>query len=360
MDITAATREYESWLAQHTPLHQPDIDYKHEQMAKAFPFFRGTYYRWVQQWSQAAGDLAGAPAVLAVGDLHVENFGTWRDSDGRLCWGVNDFDEADQLPYTNDLVRLAASVRSARRAGGPKIKFGAACKAILSGYRDALQSGGTPFVLEERHPELRALAMAKDRDPRPFWKRLTTLLDDAPVELPETARQALAHDMPVNSVPTQFRFRPQVGMGSLGKPRYVALAECVGGWMAREAKAATPPATAWASGRTDGRPHTAEAARRAVRSPDPFYGVVRGWVVRRLGPRCSRMDLAHLEQAEDTDCLLHAMGAETANVHLGTPEAGRAILEDLARRPKGWLAEAAREMADRIDEDRALWRESQR
>jgi len=32
--------------------------------------------------------------VLAVGDLHVENFGTWRDAEGRLIWGVNDFDES--------------------------------------------------------------------------------------------------------------------------------------------------------------------------------------------------------------------------------------------------------------------------
>ena len=48
--------------------------------------------------------------LKGVGDLHVENFGTWRDVEGRLVWGVNDFDEAYALPYTNDLVRLVASV----------------------------------------------------------------------------------------------------------------------------------------------------------------------------------------------------------------------------------------------------------
>jgi uncharacterized protein (DUF2252 family) len=51
--------------------------------------------------------LADAPQVLAVGDLYTENFGTWRDAEGRLVWGVNDLDEAHPLPYTNDLVRLA-------------------------------------------------------------------------------------------------------------------------------------------------------------------------------------------------------------------------------------------------------------
>ena len=46
-----------------------------------------------------------------MGDLHVDSFGTWRDVEGRLCWGVDDFDEAYPLPYTNDLVRLAASAK---------------------------------------------------------------------------------------------------------------------------------------------------------------------------------------------------------------------------------------------------------
>src|SRR5262245_60050822 len=113
MDIAAATENYEAWLARLFPLHDDDLAAKHAGMADPddpFPFLRGTYYRWAQQWPAVCGDLNGAPRVLAVGDLHVENFGTWRDSDGRLVWGVNDFDEADDLPYTQDLVRLAASV----------------------------------------------------------------------------------------------------------------------------------------------------------------------------------------------------------------------------------------------------------
>ncbi len=47
--------------------------------------------------------------MLAVGDIHVENFGTWRDAEGRLVWGVNDFDDAARMPYAIDIVRLATS-----------------------------------------------------------------------------------------------------------------------------------------------------------------------------------------------------------------------------------------------------------
>jgi uncharacterized protein (DUF2252 family) len=67
-------------------------------------------------------ELSKGPHILAVGDLHVENFGTWRDSEGRLIWGVNDFDEAYPLSYANDLVRLAVSAHLAVEAGHLPLK----------------------------------------------------------------------------------------------------------------------------------------------------------------------------------------------------------------------------------------------
>src|SRR2546426_2026950 len=141
--IVAATTRYEAWLAERIPLVEPDLELKHHAMsAGIFPFLRATFYRWAARWWALVGDVAAAPVVLAVGDLHVENFGTWRDADGRLCWGVNDFDEVDHLPYTLDLVRLAASVRFARASGDLAIKMGQACQAILAGYRNSLAAGG--------------------------------------------------------------------------------------------------------------------------------------------------------------------------------------------------------------------------
>lgn len=83
----------------------------------ALSFLRGTYYRWVQLWPEVCRDCIDAPIVLSVGDLHIDSFGTWRDAEGRLCWGVDDFDKSWPLPYTNDLVRLAASVKIARKLG---------------------------------------------------------------------------------------------------------------------------------------------------------------------------------------------------------------------------------------------------
>jgi hypothetical protein len=358
MDVVADTQDFERWLGGLVPLFDPDLRYKRAKLADPrdpFPFFRGTYYRWVRLWPEVCPQLAEAPKVLAVGDLHVENFGTWRDVDGRLCWGVNDFDEADELPYTNDLVRLAASVRLARQAGVLTVKPRAACKALLDGYRGCVEAGGRPFVLEERHPHLRAMAMAAERDPPHYWEKLTRLLHDPPADPPAGARAVLLGELPSKALAPAFRFRPKAGMGSLGKPRFVALAEWAGGWVCREVKAVTPPATAWAAGTAGAKSRMAEVIAGSIRCPDPFYKPGPEWVVRRLAPRCSRIDLTALATA-DEERVLHGMGAETANVHLGTEGAAYPILRDLAARPDGWLADAARATAAAIEQDWKDWR----
>jgi uncharacterized protein (DUF2252 family) len=150
MNIVKSTHRYEAWLGSHTPIVKADVRLKHQRMAEAaFPFLRATFYRWMQIWPEVCPDLANAPRVLGVGDLHVENFGTWRDVEGRLVWGVNDFDEAAMIPYTNDLVRLAASALLAIEGGHLSLKAKDACTVILDGYRKSLAEHGLPFVLEE-------------------------------------------------------------------------------------------------------------------------------------------------------------------------------------------------------------------
>src|SRR5262249_19030067 len=90
MNIVEATRRYDRWLARRLPvIVQRDLRAKHRHMAEEpFAFLRATFYRWAQVWPHLCPELAGAPRVLGVGDLHLENFGTWRDGEGRLIWGI--------------------------------------------------------------------------------------------------------------------------------------------------------------------------------------------------------------------------------------------------------------------------------
>src|SRR5215475_2771316 len=130
--VITATKEYEDWLRTRVRVVEEDFLLKHREMAKSrFSFLRATFYRWVPLWRDVCADLAEAPRVLAVGDLHLENFGTWRDQEGRLIWGINDLDEAARMPYTLDLVRLVTSVIIAGRENKLKISPAQAASAVL-------------------------------------------------------------------------------------------------------------------------------------------------------------------------------------------------------------------------------------
>jgi len=47
--------------------------------------------------------------VLAVGDLHIASFGTWRDGFGRLIWGVDDFDDPNEFSEASEIYLLILS-----------------------------------------------------------------------------------------------------------------------------------------------------------------------------------------------------------------------------------------------------------
>src|SRR2546427_12596295 len=113
--IVAATTRYEAWLSERVPLVKPDLELKHHAMsAGIFPFLRATFYRWAPRWRALGGDVAAAPTVLAVGDLHVENFGTLRDAEGRWGGGRNAFDETGPLADTHQLGGSPTSAPGAR------------------------------------------------------------------------------------------------------------------------------------------------------------------------------------------------------------------------------------------------------
>src|SRR5712691_4063784 len=196
MNILKATTDFEHWLTRQLPVVVQDVEVKHKYMAEAaFPFFRATFYRWLQLWPEVCGDLAKAPAVLGVGDLHIENFGTWRDEEGRLIWGVNDLDEAWPAPYALDLVRLTTSVYVAIEEEHLSLAKRVAAEAVEEGYRDALAAGGKAFILAENHRWLRLLALGKLRDPVRFWEKLEHLSPYA-AKPPEEVRKLLETRFP--------------------------------------------------------------------------------------------------------------------------------------------------------------------
>ena len=355
MNIVKATRQFEDWLARRTNIVKQDLRLKHVNMkAAVFPFLRATYYRWAQVWPKVCPDLARGPQVLAVGDLHVENFGTWRDIEGRLIWGVNDFDEAHPAAYANDLVRLAVSAHLASQAGHLPLKEKDICDSILEGYREALLEDGLPFVLGENNDWLRQIAESDLRDPVHFWGKMDALPNQK-ADIPMSAIEAIEHLMPARDLPYRLKSRV-AGLGSLGHARYVAIADWHGGRIAREAKALVSSACYWA--KDDRRPPEIlyqTIMTRAVRCLDPFVQLRGRWIVRRLSPHCSRIELATLRAKGQELRLLRAMGWETANIHLGTRNARKTILRDMHGQKGKWLPQATEKMMAAVRTDWKTW-----
>jgi hypothetical protein len=355
MNIIDATKDYEAWAKARIAIVPRDLRLKHRLMAeRPFPFLRATFYRWMQLWPAACGALARAPKVLAVGDLHIENFGTWRDSEGRLVWGINDFDETYPLPYTVDLVRLATSALLAQRDGMLALSPRIVAAALLEGYRKGLEIGGQPYVLAETHGWIRTIALGSLRDPVGFWSKLTSL-PDCKTGVPKKVRKLFGQHLPVDAADRRI-VRRAAGLGSLGRERFVMLAQWDGGLVAREAKALLPSACVWASGEKTERSLYGEILARAVRCPDPWMRPTGKWILRRLAADTSKLNLALLPRVRDERRLIRAMGFETANIHLGSPTAVAAIRRDLDKRPSGWLAQAAKTMADAVMADWSDWR----
>ena len=356
MKIFKATRKYESWLRKELDVFEDDLAAKAQLIAQdPFIFLRGTFYRWMQLFPDVCKKANEASKVLSVGDLHASNFGTWRDAKGDLIWGINDFDEASPLPYTQDLVRLATSVELASETMQLKLSLDEACNAILDGYRDSLEKGGKAFGVDEDREWLQKAYVRSERQAEAYWARLHQC-PDATHELPEDIRSMLEAGLPAPGLAYRLVHR-QAGVGSLGRPRFTLLTEWQGEYVALEAKALIPSAALWSRKKHKGADvQYEEILARAVRKPDPLMKVYEGWVVRGLAPDRCRIDLSELGPERDETRMMRAMGWETANIHLGTRTAVKDVLNDLKNHKPNWLRKSAEKMVAVILNDWEAWR----
>ncbi|MGK7654582.1 DUF2252 domain-containing protein [Roseovarius sp. B08] len=103
-----------------------------------FNFFRGTallFYR------DMVGEDGHMPSVMALGDVHPENFGVMPDRNGAPIFGVNDFDETTYAPFSWDIKRGAVGFWIAALTEG-ELKPGKARKIVrrfVRGYAEAMQ-----------------------------------------------------------------------------------------------------------------------------------------------------------------------------------------------------------------------------
>ena len=103
-----------------------------------FKFFRGTallFYR------DLAGKDSHMPTVMALGDVHPQNFGVMPDRHGAPIFGVNDFDETIYAPFTWDIKRGALGfwIAAQEQAGMKPKKRCKVVEAFVAGYLAAMR-----------------------------------------------------------------------------------------------------------------------------------------------------------------------------------------------------------------------------
>ena len=210
----------------------------------AFAFLRGSCHLFYDRLPRG-GIFKSAPPVWVCGDLHLENFGSYKGDNRQVYFDVNDFDESALAPASWDLVRFLTSLRtgleglSMREAG-----VEALCQTFVDAYASSLASGKAYWVerdtaqgvVRELLDGLRDRKRASFLDSRTIVKRgRRVLLTDGRKALPVDAAQRTAVEgfmqefAAARPQPAFYRVldvaRRVAGTGSLGVDRFAILVQ---------------------------------------------------------------------------------------------------------------------------------------
>jgi len=328
----------------------------------AFVFLRGACHLFYARLP-AERSLDRSPAVWACGDLHLENFGSYKGDNRLAYFDINDFDEAALAPCGRDLVRFLASVRLGMiELHLDRPETDRLCQVFLDSYADALATGKARWIERETseglirelldtvshrcRPELLDSRTGKKRGQR-------RLLVDGSKALPVSERQRdkvtafMAGFAERQPHPGFYRVldvaRRIAGTGSLGLERYVILVEGRGspdGNFLLDLKRAAPssllPGLQLRQPLWESEAHRVVAIQRRVQAVSmAFLQPVRmgrkDYILRALQPAEDRVALDHRHHRLDRlEAVMRSMGGIVAWGHLrGSGRDGSAIADEL-------------------------------
>jgi uncharacterized protein (DUF2252 family) len=112
-------------------------------------FLRGTCHLFYAHLA-LQGPLKKAPLVWACGDLHLENFGSYKGDNRQAYVDINDFDEAALAPATWDLVRMLTSILVAAPTLGLSPRKARAMSELFTARYAAALAGGKAYWADHR------------------------------------------------------------------------------------------------------------------------------------------------------------------------------------------------------------------
>ncbi|HEY3433383.1 MAG TPA: DUF2252 domain-containing protein [Rhodocyclaceae bacterium] len=207
-----------------------------------FAFLRGTCHRFYQQLPDSAL-LSKAPSTWICGDLHLENFGSYKGDDRLVYFDMNDFDESALAPCTWELIRFLTSIRvGVTSLGVDGAEAIILCRSFIDAYSQALANGKARWVERDTASGLikDLLDGLKQRN-RPDYLDTRTVLKGKTRSIRIDGKKALAISAKQRSQVTDFMAdfaatqenpdffqvldiaRRIAGTGSLGVDRYIIL-----------------------------------------------------------------------------------------------------------------------------------------
>ncbi len=309
--------------------------------ANAFVFLRGSAHLFYAQVKRE-GVLKTAPLAWCCGDLHLENFGSYKGDNRLAYFDLNDFDEAALAPAAWEPLRLLTSLwLAADTLGCGPQRTAELARGLLDAYADALAggkaywqerqtaSGAVQALLVQVSERKRAEFVAKRCTPAARGRR--RLLTDGRHALAASAEQVqrvqgLMQGFAASQAEPRFFevidvARRIAGTGSLGLDRYVILVRGKGGpggHYLLDFKRALPSNLAPA-GRSP-QPQWASEAARVVAVQRRMQAVSvallhavqfesQPFLLRELQPSEDRLDLQALAgQRDSLDAALRTMG----------------------------------------------------
>jgi uncharacterized protein (DUF2252 family) len=355
-------------LARHPELLQA----KYQRMAEsAAAFFRGSDHLFSRDLYELEGDAMrqGVKTTLQ-GDLHMGNFGTVVQADGKLKFGMVDFDEAIAGPAMLDLKRFSTSIRLVAEENGlSKKEADELVKTFAKRYEKVLEKlAKKPGKKLPEAPELiqDLMKQAEKKDagkwlekvaPRVGGKRrfvrgervtdvskqtfgdVVAAFKKYQIALPaSTAKTLEGHEV-------QDVVSVKAGIGSMGRARYRVVTAPPSGKHAAifELKEELPSALQpyMDAAETLGpEAERAMAANQLINHVNPYVGTTtvakrsatssQSFLVRRLFPSLADFDPATLGKFKDFDEAVAYMADEIARGHVAGAETGaKGLLEGL-------------------------------
>ncbi|MFT4068438.1 DUF2252 domain-containing protein [Paraburkholderia sp.] len=209
-----------------------------------FVFLRGTCHLFYERLPRAKV-LDDAPTVWICGDMHFENFGSYKADNRLIYFDNNDFDEACLAPALYELVRLLTSVL----VGAADLKLSRAqalalCHTALDAYGAALAFGKSRWIEAETatgmvrdlfdalasrtraaHLDRRTVLKGKTRVLKIDGKKALPVSDERRAAVMQFMQQFAAAEPNPEFYRTLDVARRIAGTGSLGVDRYVILVE---------------------------------------------------------------------------------------------------------------------------------------